>query len=103
MEIKIISEKENPLLKRREISFQVEHSQTGSTPPRLEVRKALAEALKKEENLVFVKKISTKTGMRTAVGIANIYDSVEQSKLVEPSHIIKRNTPPEKTEEKEEK
>lgn len=99
MEVKIISEKENPLLKRREVYFQVEHNQTGSTPPRLEVRKAIASALKTNTDLVFVKKFETKTGTHTAVGVANVYDSIEQAKLIEPEYVIKRNVPPEKPEE----
>jgi small subunit ribosomal protein S24e len=103
MEIKIISEKENPLLKRKEVNFQVEHSQTGNTPSRLEVRKAVATALKKDADLVFVKKMETKTGTRTAVGLANVYDSVEQAKLIEPEYIVKRNVPPEKPKEEEKK
>jgi len=103
MEIKVISEKENPLLKRKEVYFQVEHSQTGNTPPRLEVRKAVATALKKDADLVFVKKIETKTGTHTAVGLANVYDSVEQAKLIEPKYIVKRNVPPEKPKEEEKK
>jgi small subunit ribosomal protein S24e len=103
MEVKIVSEKENPLLKRKEVHFQVEHSQTGNTPPRLEVKKALATALKKDEILVFVKKMETKTGTRTAVGLANVYDSVEQAKLIEPKYIVKRNSPPETPKEEEEK
>jgi small subunit ribosomal protein S24e len=103
MEIKIVSEKENPLLKRKEVYFQVEHSQTGNTPPRLEVRKAVATALKKDADLVFVKKIETKTGTRTAVGLANVYDSFEQAKLVEPEYIVNRNVSPERSKEEEEK
>jgi len=103
MEIKIVSEKENPLLKRKEVYFQVEHSQTGNTPPRLEVRKAVATALKKNADLIFVKKIETKTGTRTAVGLANVYDSIEQAKLIEPKYIVKRNVPPEKPKEEEKK
>jgi len=103
MEVKIVSEKENPLLKRREVYFQVEHSQTGNTPPRLEVRKAVAAALKKDVDLVFVKKLETKTGMRTAVGVANVYDFIEQAKLIEPEYIIKRNLLLEKPKEEEKK
>lgn len=97
MEIKIISEEENPLLKREEVNFQVIHDQTGSTPPRLEVRKAVADTLKAESSLVFLKKLETKTGTHVATGTANIYDSKEQASLVEPKYIIERNTPPEKT------
>jgi small subunit ribosomal protein S24e len=101
MEVKIISEKENPLLKRKEVHFQVEHSQTGNTPPRLEVRRAVATALRKDADLVFVKKMETKTGTHTALGSANVYDSVEQAKLIEPKYIVKRNVPPEKPKEEE--
>jgi small subunit ribosomal protein S24e len=103
MEVKIISEKENPLLKRREVYFQMEHSQTGNTPPRLEVRKLVATAVKKDADLVFIKKVETKTGTRTAFGVANVYDSVEQAKLIEPKYIVERNVPPEKPKEEEEK
>jgi small subunit ribosomal protein S24e len=102
MEVKIISEKQNPMLKRREISFQVEHEETGSTPTRPEIRKAVAAALKADENAVFVKRFETKTGTSTAVGLANVYDSMEQAKLVEPKHIIKRNIPPPAEKPKEE-
>ncbi|MGB9778093.1 MAG: 30S ribosomal protein S24e [Candidatus Bathyarchaeales archaeon] len=99
MDVKIISDKKNPLLKRREVEFQVEHMQTGSTPPRLEVRKALASALKANMDLVVIKKFETKTGTNTALGMANVYDSAEQLKLIEPEYIIKRNFPAEKPKE----
>jgi len=101
MEVKIVSEKENPLLKRKEIQFCVEHRQTGSTPPRLEIRKAVASSLKTDVNLVFIKKFETKTGTHSAIGAANVYDSIEQAKLVEPGYIVNRNIPPEKPEEEE--
>jgi len=101
MEVKIVSDKENPLLKRREVHFNVEHGQTGGTPLRLEVRSAVANALKTDKNLVFIKKLETKTGTHTAAGVANVYDSIEQAKLIEPKYIVKRNVPPEKPKEEE--
>mgnify|MGYP005831198107 CR=1 FL=1 len=103
MEIKILTDNKNPLLKRREVHFQVEHSQTANTPPRLEVKKALATMLQLDSDLVFIKKMETKTGTRMAIGVANIYDSVEQAKFVEPAYIVKRNVPPEKPKEEEAK
>jgi len=99
MKVKILSETENPLLKRKEVVFQVEHDQTGGTPPRLEVRQAVSNALKKEVDLVFIKKMETKTGMHTAVGVANVYDFPEQARLIEPEYVIRRNVPSEKPEE----
>lgn len=100
MEIKIISQKENPLLKRKEIQFNVEH-ETGSTPPRQEVRKAVAVALKSNVDLVFIRRFETKTGTHIAIGTANLYDSVGQARLIEPEYIVKRNVPPEKPKEPE--
>jgi small subunit ribosomal protein S24e len=102
MEVNIVSEKENPFLKRREIRFHVKHA-AGPTPPRLEIRKAVAEALKADLDLVFVKKFETRPGMQTAVGLANVYNSAEQARLIEPEYIIKRNIPPEKPKAEEKK
>jgi small subunit ribosomal protein S24e len=102
MNVKVISDKENKLLKRREVHFEVNHDST-STPSRLEIRKAVADALKANVDLVFVKRFATKSGMHKADGVANLYDSVDQAKLIEPEYIVKRNVPPPvKTEEKKE-
>lgn len=103
MKVRITSDKKNPLLKRREVCFRIEHEQLGRTPPRLDVRKAIAAELKTSEDLVFVKRVQTKTGTRTAVGMANVYESIERAELIEPEYIMKRNIPPmEKGEERKE-
>ena len=99
MEVKIVSSKDNPLLKRKEIQFRTEHGPQSKTPARLEVKKALAAELKLGEELVFVKDIRTLTGTGIAVGHANAYESAKQAKLVEPDYIVKRNSPPEKPKE----
>lgn len=93
MEIEIVAKKDNPLLKRKEIQFRVDHNQNGSTPPRTEIRKAVAVALKIGVDGVFIKRFVTKTGTHMAFGVANVYDSAEQAKLVEPEYIVKRNVP----------
>lgn len=101
MEVQIVSTKENPLLKRKEVSFRVEQDPKGKTPARLEVKKALAAKLKINEEMVFVKKMQTMTGTHIAVGNATAYETVEQAKLIEPEYIIKRNSPPEEPKEEE--
>jgi ribosomal protein S24E len=63
------------------------------------VRRTIANALEKDADLVFIKKIETKTGTHIAVGVANVYNSPEQARLIEPEYIIKRNSPPEKPKE----
>jgi len=103
MEVKIAEEQQNTLLRRREIRFEVEHSQTKGTPSRLEIRNKLAEVLKTKPELVFVKRVETKAGTMKAIGQANAYETVEQAKLLEPPYIIARNTPQEKKEKTEEK
>ncbi len=102
MKIKIVSKEQNPLLKRKEVTFRIEHAQNGGTPTRFEVRKELATLLKTDLELVYVKQVETKTGTMIAMGEANAYDSIEQAKLMEPKHIIARNAPPEKPEKAEE-
>ncbi len=99
MKVKIRSDEYNPLLKRREVAFEVDHSDVGGTPSRLEVRNTLASLLKTDLELVYVKRMETKTGLMVATGAADAYDSVEQAKLVEPEYIAARNLPPEKPEE----
>lgn len=101
MKIKITSQEYNPLLKRKEVTFKVEHEETKGTPPRFEVRKGLAALLNVNLELVYVKRVWTKTGATIATGEANVYDSIEQAKLIEPEYIVARNTASEKPKEEE--
>jgi len=99
MKVKILSQKRNPLLKRMEITFAIEHEGRRGTPLRLQAREELAAALKTRIEQVYIKKLETKTGALSSTGEANVYDSMEQAKLVEPEYIIARNTPEEKAKE----
>lgn len=98
MEVTITQQQHNPLLKRTEVTFTIDHKQTGGTPTRLEIRNALAEVLKTKPEVVYVKRIETKTGTMTATGEANAYDSVEQARRIEAKYIIERHQPKEKKE-----
>ena len=99
MQIKIESTKDNALLKRKEVGFTIIQGPKEKTPQRLEVKKALAAEMKIGDEVVFVKKMHTKTGTNITQGAANIYQNVEQAKLIEPEYIRKRNSPPEKPKE----
>jgi len=96
LKVKILSKKLNPLLRREEVIFEVDHREEGETTSRQEVRENLAQHLKSKVDLVFIEKVITKTGTMTALGEANAYETLDQAKLVEQAHIITRNTPPEK-------
>ena len=99
MEIKIVSTKENPLLKRKEVGFTITQGPKEKTPPRLEVKKAVAMEMKIGDDVVFIKHMRTKTGTSITQGVANVYKSVAQAKLVEPEYIQKRNSPVKPKEE----
>jgi ribosomal protein S24E len=99
MQISIESSKSNPLLKRKEVGFKIIQGPKEKTPQRLSVKKALASEMKVDENVVFVKKMRTKTGTNVTLGVANVYQTDEQARRVEPDYIRKRNSPPEKPKE----
>lgn len=92
MDINIIEKKENKLLERLEVRFELEYP--AATPRRLEVRSKLAAMINYDEPLVIIKKIHQETGMRKSTGLAHAYKSAETLQQVEPKYLIKRNTPP---------
>ncbi len=98
MEIKVLEEKSNPLLQRREIQFSV--IQNLGTPSRLEIKNKLAAYLNSKPELVIIERMKQEFGKRETRGYAKIYESVERMKNVETEHIIQRNEKkPEKKEE----
>src|SRR4030042_13286 len=98
MQVKIESTKENPLLKRTEVGFTIVQGPKEKTPQRLEARKAVAIEMKIGDEVVFIKQMRTKTGTSITQGVANIYKSVAQAKLVEHEYIQLRNNPKPKEE-----
>jgi small subunit ribosomal protein S24e len=99
MQVKIDSTKDNPLLKRKEVVFTIISGSKEKTPQRIEVKKAVAVEMKIGDDVVFIKRMRTKTGTNITVGDANVYQSINQAKSVEPEYIRKRNSPPEKPKE----
>mgnify|MGYP000101600736 CR=1 FL=1 len=99
MQIKIESSKLNPLLKRTEVGFTIIHGPKEKTPQRMEAKKAVAIEMKVGDEVVYIKRMRTKTGTTITQGVANVYQSVAQAKLVEPEYIRKRNNPEKPKEE----
>ena len=88
MNLVLTSTKTNPLFKRQEVEFKVEEP---STPSRSSVRIELAVALRVELNQVYIREMKTKSGTRTTLGVAHVYEDPETALKVEPKHIIERN------------
>ena len=89
MELKILEDKQKPLLARRELLVEV--SFDNKTPSRLEMRKKLAENLKISEEIIIIKNIETQFGYRKANVIAHVYQNKKDLESVEPKHIKKRH------------
>ncbi|ELY94496.1 MULTISPECIES: 30S ribosomal protein S24e [Natrialba] len=89
MDVDIISESENPMLHRTDVTFELTHED--ATPERLQVRDSLAAKLNKDADEVVIRKLETKFGMRKTVGEAKVYDTADHARDVEQDHMLERN------------
>ena len=90
MNIEVLERKENPLLKREEITFKIEHSGE-QTPSRETVIAKLAAIINAEKQRTVLKEIRSQFGLHESIGYANLYENAEQAILIEPKHILIRN------------
>ncbi len=63
------------------------------------MRRELAVLLRTELGNVYVRKLETRTGSRTTVGTAHVYEDAEKALRTEPEHIVARNKAPEEPQE----
>ena len=91
MKVEITKERENQLVRRKEVFFRLSHEEEGISPSRKEARNALIKALKCSPNLLVIDKMGTEFGKRETVGYAKVYESEERLKEIEREHIIERN------------
>lgn len=81
MELKLLSEKKQPLLGRKLVSGTLKFDK--ATPSYAEVKKDLAGKTKSSEEVIVVNNVYTDFGARTAKFEAAVYDSPEALKSVE--------------------
>jgi small subunit ribosomal protein S24e len=89
MDIDIVSEEENPMLRRTDVNFEVTHEE--ATPERLSVRDSLAAMLNKDAEEVVVRHLDTRFGMRKTLGEARVYDTPAAAQDIEQEHMLDRN------------
>ena len=90
MEIRVLEEKANPLMKRREFSFEVSHA-SAATPRREEVRGEFAKVVKAPKDRVIIERMRARYGTATTRGQAVVYESVDAAKAIVREHILVRN------------
>lgn len=98
MKIKIIEERENPLLNRRELSFKVFYK--AATPPRNEVRDKLIAILNAKKETVIMDSLTSRYGLHEGTGTARVYKSKARAKQVESRFLFNKNLGEKKPEEK---
>jgi small subunit ribosomal protein S24e len=100
--MKVKQDTYNPLLKRKEVSLEVEHEGQG-TPSRVELRKAVASKFSTKPENVYVIEVETKTGTQNALCQIEVYDDAQTAQQTVPKHIQTRNLPPDERKQVREK
>jgi small subunit ribosomal protein S24e len=90
LELRIVEERPNPLMKRTEYRFEVAHA-TEATPTRDAVRTEFAKAVKVPKDRVVIERMQAKFGTAKTVGEAAAYQTKEAAEKTVRMHILVRN------------
>ena len=90
MKMEITQQKENPLYKRVEVYFKLDHAGE-STPGRNAVAEEVAKQLKTKRDRVVVDNIESVYGRGMSNGYAKVYDSKEAALEFDREYLLKRN------------
>jgi ribosomal protein S24E len=93
LDFKVRQDTYNPLLKRKEVSVEVDHDGQG-TPSRVDLRKAVASKYNTKQENVYVVEMQTKTGTQSALCTVEVYDDAQTAQQTVPKYIQTRNLPP---------
>ncbi len=90
MEIKVTEIRENKLLGRKEIYFDVIH-EGEPTPSRADVKGKLVAMLDLDPETVVIQYIRSYFGSRVSKGYAKAYESKERMLYIEPEYVLIRD------------
>jgi len=90
MKMAITKKKENPLSKRTEVYFTIDHNGE-STPGRNAVAEAIAKECKSKRECVVVDNIDSVYGKGMSKGYAKVYESKEAALEFDREYLLKRN------------
>jgi len=80
--MKLIKEKEMPLLSRKRLTLEMEHAGS-STPKKEGVRELVAKLAKTKPELVTIRHIYTRFGIGKSKVIAHVYQNEDELKILE--------------------
>ena len=87
MNIKILNSKDNKLIGRKEIEFEMDYEKM---PKREEILEMLSKVGKYNKEFLIIKEIKNVNGIRKSKGIAYEYENKEKIEKFEPKYRIKR-------------
>ncbi|MCL2509861.1 MAG: 30S ribosomal protein S24e [Methanomassiliicoccaceae archaeon] len=90
MKIEITSQKDNPLQKRKEVYFTIDHVGE-KTPGRNSVAEEIAKKVKSKRDCVVIDNIESNYGIGKSKGYAKVYESKEIAMSYENKYLLKRN------------
>jgi ribosomal protein S24E len=90
LDVKILDERPNPLMHRKEYTFEVDHA-GAATPPRAEVRKELAKLVKVPADRLVIERMNARFGTAKTRGEAMAYATKEAVDVTVREHILIRN------------
>lgn len=90
MKMEIIENKKNPLYKRSEVYFTIDHNGE-PTPGRNAVAEEVAKLVKSKRDCVVVASVESVYGNGKSKGYAKVYDSKEDALALEREYLLKRN------------
>lgn len=97
MEVKVIEDRENKVLERREVAVRI--TADGATPKRSEIRDRLIAVLNSSKDTLVLGSVKTEFGAREATADVRIYQSKDRAFKTEPRYILRKNFPDEIKEE----
>ncbi|MHB1261762.1 MAG: 30S ribosomal protein S24e [Thermoplasmatota archaeon] len=90
MDVKITQQKDNALMARKDIRFQVAHAGE-TTPSRTQVRQLVAAQVGTKTENVVIESMETEYGIGRTAGTARAYKSSDEARKTERTHLLKRN------------
>ncbi len=90
MELHIIKDKTNPMLKRREVSMKITSK---GTPSRIEVKNKLAAMANSRPELIVIEHLDTAFGKTELTGTASVYETEERLNQLAHQHLLARGVP----------
>ncbi len=99
-EVKIVADKANPLLNRRELECEIAYE--GATPSREEVKAAIVKMLGVNPETTVVIEILQNFGSKTSHAVVHVYNSKEDMRIVAPYILSRESKKDKKQDEKKE-